>query len=258
MRSTKVWKTQHEYAFRSLNEHLELYDDWIWPNRYCDFKDLEVLDAGSGPGIQARLFAKYANSVTAIDLEALEVTKNNVKDLKNVICINADIRVMSLDKQFDVVNCVGTIHHTDDPTETFRNLFSHLKPGGRMIIWAYSKEGNFIMEKIIEPFRKHILKNASSSTLKLLSYILTSLMWMLGKTVYKVNLTFLPYKEYMNNFARLSFQRNLMNVYDKLNAPQQYFIENSTIKAWFNDSDFKDVHVSPYIGVSWRATGIKR
>jgi len=49
-----------------------------------------------------------------------------------------------------------------------------------------------------------------------------------------------------------------MNVYDKLNAPQQYFIPRTTIDAWFDNNNFVDVHISSYLGVSWRATGIKK
>jgi hypothetical protein len=61
----------------------------------------------------------------------------------------------------------------------------------------------------------------------------------------------------MMNFRKMSFERNLMNVYDKLNAPQQYFKSKSTIEEWFNDSKFENIKISSFLGVSWRATGIK-
>ena len=83
---------------------------------------------------------------------------------------------MDLGRQFDVVNCVGVIHHTDDPTVTFRNLVRHLRPGGRMIIWAYAKEGNFLMANVVEPFRKRVLDNAPHQVIWWLSTLLTTLM----------------------------------------------------------------------------------
>jgi SAM-dependent methyltransferase len=257
LRITKVWQTQHEYALDSLNEHIELYHEWILPNKYSDFKSLEILDAGSGPGIQAKLYSSFAKIVTAVDLEAIEVTKHHTKGINNIEWVCDDIRTMKLNKTFDVVNCVGTIHHTDNPTETFWNLYNHLKPGGRMIIWAYAKEGNFLMEYLIEPLRKKLLMNASSRLIKFLSSMLTLILWLLSKTIYKLPMKKIPYYFYMKNFSKMSFKRNLMNVYDKLNAPQQYFINKSTIQEWFSNSKFENVIISPFLGVSWRATGIK-
>lgn len=257
MRTTKVWQTQHEYALDALNKHIELYHEWIWPNKYSDFDNLEILDAGSGPGIQAKLYSKFAKLVVAVDLEAIEVTKQHTKGINNINWVCDDIRTMKLNKTFDVVNCVGTIHHTDNPTETFWNLYNHLKPGGRMIIWAYAKEGNFLMEYLIEPLRKRLLMNASSRLIKFISAILTLLMLLLSKTLYKLPIKKIPYYLYMMNFRKMSFERNLMNVYDKLNAPQQYFISKSTIEKWFNDSKFENIEISSFLGVSWRATGIK-
>jgi 2-polyprenyl-3-methyl-5-hydroxy-6-metoxy-1,4-benzoquinol methylase len=257
MRSTKVWKTQHELALTSLAEHLDLYHSWILPNKYSDFSNLEILDAGSGPGIQAKLYSNYAKKVTAVDLEAIEVTKTYTKGIQNIDWVSGDISKMQLNKSFDVVNCVGTIHHTDNPTKTFENLYDHLKPGGRMIIWAYSKEGNFLMEKFIEPIRQRFLSKANSKSLTILSWTLTLVMKVLSKTLYQFKLNSLPYFEYMENFKKMTFERNLMNVYDKLNAPQQYFIPRSMIESWFDESKFKEVIITSFLGVSWRATGIK-
>lgn len=257
LRTTKVWQTQHEYALDALNEHIELYHEWIWPNKYSDFDNLEVLDAGSGPGIQAKLYSKFAKQVVAVDLEAIEVTKQHTKGIKNIDWVCDDIRTMKLNKTFDVVNCVGTIHHTDNPTETFWNLYNHLRPGGRMIIWAYAKEGNFLMEYLIEPLRKRLLMNAGSRLIKIISTILTLIMLLLSKTLYQFPLKKIPYYLYMMNFKKMSFERNLMNVYDKLNAPQQYFITKTTIEEWFSAPKFGNVEISSFLGVSWRATGIK-
>jgi hypothetical protein len=76
-------------------------------------------------------------------------------------------------------------------------------------------------------------------------------------TIYLLPLNFLPYYEYFSNFRKLTFLRNALNVFDKLNAPQVDFITNERISKWFSGSDFKDVHISQYKGVSWRGSGVK-
>ena len=126
-----------------------------------------------------------------------------------------------------------------------------------MIIWAYAKEGNFLMEYLIEPLRKRLLMNAGSRLIKIISTILTLIMLLLSKTLYQFPLKKIPYYLYMMNFKKMSFERNLMNVYDKLNAPQQYFITKTTIEEWFSAPKFGNVEISSFLGVSWRATGIK-
>ena len=258
-RSTEVWKTQHEIAHQSLAEFTFLYQDWIFPNTFETMRDKDVLDAGSGPGVQIRLMAETARSVTAVDLEAIDVSKATTRDLVDKIQYRRDdISTMDLGRQFDVVNCVGVIHHTDDPTVTFRNLFRHLKPGGRMIIWAYAREGNFLMRTIVEPVRKVLLDAAPHRIVWALSVALTAALWPIVNSVYRLPLRFLPYYDYFANFRKLSFYRNVLNVYDKLNAPQQHFLSRETMEQWFNPDDFEDVHLSQYAGVSWRGSGTRR
>lgn len=258
-RSTDAWRIQHEVAGTSLRNFLWLYNDWIFPNKPSDFVGKSILDAGSGPGIQLELYAAFAKNVVAVDLEAIETSKNPATLLlQNVKFIQDNIMTMELGEKFDVVNCVGTIHHTDNPSLTFKNLFNHLKSGGRMIIWAYAKEGNFLMEKIVEPFRKKFLMKISKNQLILLSKSLTVVLYLLVYSIYLFPLKKLPYFDYFVNFRKLNFERNMMNVYDKLNAPQQYFISRETIELWFNSDLFTDIYIGKYAGVSWRASGTKK
>jgi hypothetical protein len=53
----------------------------------------------------------------------------------------------------------------------------------------------------------------------------------------------------------LTFAKNYQNVFDKLNAPQTHFISAETIKKWFSPDEFGDIHISSYLGISWRASG---
>lgn len=260
MRSTEVWKTEHDFQAAELEKFEFLYHEWSYPWKYADFKDKDVLDAGSGPRVQVRLLSQYASHVTAVDLEAIATTRDRTKQVDGapIEHVQADIAAMDLGKQFDVVNCVGVIHHTDDPSKTFQNLARHVKPGGIIIIWAYAREGNWLMEHIVEPLRQRLLARASHDTVWRLSLLLNALMWLPIQTIFRLPLRMLPYYEYFGNSRKMSFRRNALNIYDKLNAPQQHFIPEETIRLWFDESVFEDVHISLYKGVSWRGSGRKR
>ena len=259
VRSTEVWKTQHDAGVEALKTATFLYDEWIYPRRYEDFAGKGVMDAGSGPGIQVRLMAEHARHVTAVDLEAVDTTKAQTKDIAHKVeYVQADIATIDLGKQFDAVNCVGVIHHTDDPTATFKNLFKHTKVGGYLIVWAYAREGNFLVRTLVEPVRSAFLQSASHKTLWALGTLINASIWPIVNTVYRLPLKFLPYWAYFENYRKMAFRRNTPNIYDKLNAPQQHFIPEATMREWFNERDFEDIHLSLFMGVSWCGSGRRK
>ena len=126
-----------------------------------------------------------------------------------------------------------------------------------MILWVYSKEGNFLSEYFVEPVRKKFLTDISRKNLLMLSNVITFLMYLPIYSIYLLPLSFLPFYEYFINFRKLSFYRNSLNVFDKLNAPQVQFIGKSRAMNWLPGDKFSDVQISAYKGVSWRICGVK-
>ncbi len=239
------------------DNELFLFKDWIYPNRLEDFTGKEVLECGCGGGQHTSFVAPIAKSVTAVDLNTTEIAKERNKEFSNVEFVESDIASMNLGKTFDIVFSIGVIHHTDNPDKTFNNLKKHVKQGGRLIVWVYSAEGNSLVKNFVEPFRKMFLKNMKRKNLLMLSKIITAILYLPVYSIYLLPLEFLPFYEYFGNFRKLSFYRNNLNVFDKLNAPQVDFISKERITRWYDLSDFSDVSISQYKGVSWRGSGIK-
>lgn len=237
------------------DDELFLFNDWIHPNTLDDFRNKSVLEAGCGGGQHTGFVARYADHIVAVDLNSIEVAMERNAEFRNIDFVEADISEMSLGRTFDVVYSIGVIHHTDDPDKTVRNLVSHVKPGGKFIIWVYSKEGNWFAENIVERARRVFLKKLSVPSKLKLSQILTALMYAPIYTVYILPLRSLPYYEYFANFRKLSFRRNTLNVFDKLNAPQVVFIERQRVLSWFQFAQFANLHLASYKGVSWQASG---
>lgn len=251
---------QKQDEWRWQWEHLEddnkwLFEEWIAPHTLESFRGKTVLDCGCGGGQHAMFTAPYAKRVLGVDLNASEIARKRNAAFPNVEIREADLAQMDLGEQFDVVYCIGVIHHTDDPDATFRNIARHCKPGGRVIVWCYSHEGNFLNRTVLETLKRWILLRLPRSINLFIAHLLTMMLYPVIYTIYLLPLKFLPFYEYFQNWRRLGYERNMLNVFDKLNAPQTWFITRRRIEGWFSPDRFADIHISPYKGVSWRGSG---
>ncbi len=255
-------KKQKEWAeewSRYKDDSTFLFQEWIHPWTFEDFRGKRVLDAGCGHGRHTCMVAPYAKKIIGVDLNSAEIASKEVAEFDNAAVVEGDIARITFDEKFDVVFCIGVIHHTNDPTATFKHLTSLVKPGGRLIIWAYSHEGNFLNRTLVEGAKRWGLLKLPASVLHGLAWILTLGIYPIVYTIYLLPLRpILPYYEYFGNFRKLNLKKNVQNVFDKLIAPQTWFLKKEEVEAWFDPASFEDVHLSNYKGVSWRASGTKR
>jgi SAM-dependent methyltransferase len=182
-----------------------LFEDWIAPVKIEEFRDKDVLECGCGGGQHTAFVAPIARSITAVDLNTIDIARQRNAAYTNVRFVEADLGTMDLGRQFDIVFSIGVIHHTDNPDRSFERMFAHCKPGGRVIIWTYSAEGNALVRVLVEPARKLFLRHLPRSWLVWLARILTASMYPIVYSIYRLKaLRFLPYYEYFVNFRRLS------------------------------------------------------
>ncbi len=55
--------------------------------------------------------------------------------------------------------------------------YRHCKPGGLIIIWTYSAEGNELVRFLVEPMRKMILRHLPRKFVVALSYVVTAALY---------------------------------------------------------------------------------
>ncbi len=249
---------QEEWAYQwaRLEDREEwLFREWISPNRPEDFAGKTILDAGCGPGHHARLAARTAKRVVAMDLNAAAIAREKLADLRNVEVLDGDIATWDSGERFDVVYSVGVVHHTADPDRTVAHLRELLKPGGRLILWVYALEGNALNKWLLEPAKSAVIGRLPRPIVMALSHALTAALYPIVYSLYLLPLRGLPFYEYFGNFRKLTYKRNQANVFDKLNAPTTHFISREQGARWLNG--LADVHQSQYVGVSWRLSGTK-
>lgn len=108
-----------------------------------------VLIAGCGTGRHALYCALgYApkNETLAIDLSTASLgyamRKTKSINAKNLTFLQADILDLDLlEREFDIIESVGVLHHMADPMAGWRKLCARLKPGGVMRIGLYRDLG---------------------------------------------------------------------------------------------------------------------
>jgi len=157
---------------------------------------LSCLVAGCGTGKHPITLAK---NFTKVDVVALDLSKTSLAyairlaeqfQVHNIEFIHGDILdVRKIEKQFDVIECVGVLHHMEDPELGLSSLLAVLKPGGLLNIGLYStfarreikqlREANMkigmapTIENIRE-FRFELLNQGRSSFLKSKDFYATS------------------------------------------------------------------------------------
>jgi SAM-dependent methyltransferase len=109
---------------------------------------LNVLVAGCGTGEQAlRTASRFAGAeVLAVDLSRASLAYAQQRaaalGLGQIAFAEADLLALgALEDRFEVIECLGVLHHLADPAPGWRVLRALLAPGGYMRIGLYSRLG---------------------------------------------------------------------------------------------------------------------
>lgn len=138
--------------------------NWLAAYNFCtgrkpDRQDIRILDAGCGTGVGTE-YLVHLNphaKVTGIDISSgtLQVARERCQRSK---AERVEFHQLSLydvgqlPGEFDLINCVGVLHHLEDPLRGMQNLALKLAPGGLLHIFVYGELGRWeisLMQKAI-------------------------------------------------------------------------------------------------------------
>ncbi|WP_204139286.1 bifunctional 2-polyprenyl-6-hydroxyphenol methylase/3-demethylubiquinol 3-O-methyltransferase UbiG [Halomicronema sp. CCY15110] len=129
--------------------------NWLTAYAFCTGQkppreDVRILDAGCGTGVGTE-YLVHLNpeaAVTGIDLSAgaLAVAKERCQksgatraEFHHLSLFDAE----QLAGEFDLINCVGVLHHTPDPVGGIQALAKKLAPGGLLHVFVYGELGRW-------------------------------------------------------------------------------------------------------------------
>ena len=111
-----------------------------------DSANIDILIAGCGTGQHAigmaRIFAPARLLAVDLSLSSLGYAKRKTHELglSSIDYGQADLlKLGSLNRNFDVIGCVGVLHHLNDPWQGWRAMLPLLRPGGFMNLGLYSE-----------------------------------------------------------------------------------------------------------------------
>jgi SAM-dependent methyltransferase len=129
--------------------------NWLAAYNFCTGRkparqDVRILDAGCGTGVGTE-YLVHLNpqaQVTGIDLSAgaLAVAKERCQKSGADRATFHHLSLFDVEQipgEFDLINCVGVLHHTPDPIRGIQALAKKLAPGGLMHIFVYGELGRW-------------------------------------------------------------------------------------------------------------------
>ncbi len=138
--------------------------NWVSAYNFCaaqkpQRQNVRILDAGCGTGVGTEYLVHLnpTAQVVGMDLSAgaLDVAKERCQrsGANRVEFYHKSLfDVEQLPGEFDLINCVGVLHHTSDPIRGIKALAKKLAPGGIFHIFVYGELGRWeiqLMQKAI-------------------------------------------------------------------------------------------------------------
>ena len=147
------------------HDFLELINFYCFRGRNNFAGPFRILVAGGGTGDQTIFLAEQLRfnkqaEIVHLDVSAraMEIAKGraHVRRLTNITWINRSILELPALPlgQFDYINCVGVLHHLEDPAAGLRALNAVLKEDGAMMIMLYGKYGRTGVYQMQELMRR--------------------------------------------------------------------------------------------------------
>lgn len=145
-----------------------------------DVEGKKVLDAGCGMGRNSYWPLRWgAREVVAFDNDprTLASAQRTLSAFPNILVERHNLNRLPWRGEFDLVLCIGVLHHVDHPTVALENLVRALRTGGRLIVWVYSYEGNEWIVRFVDPVRLTLTSKLPLPLVHFLSYGASVPLW---------------------------------------------------------------------------------
>lgn len=220
-------------------------------------KGKQVADIGSGTGrIVNMLLDGGAARVVAVEpSDAFGVLQKNTatrKDRVTYIHERGDLLPPNLN--LDLVVSMGVLHHIPKPAPVIEAAFRSLRPGGRMFVWIYGREGNELylhFASLLRTFTKRVPHAGLMGLCSVLDIFLAAYIFLCRYIP-------LPMRSYMRNvLARYPRSVRKLTIYDQLNPAYAKYYSQEESELLLKSAGFINVSSWHRHGYSWSVIGQK-
>jgi len=222
-----------------------------------EFAGSRIADIGSGSGriVNMLLDANAAQVIAVEPSDAFAVLEQNTcyrADRVQLIRGTGDTLPPSED--LDYVLSIGVLHHVVDPAPIVRAARAALRPGGRLVVWLYAREGNELYLRLVTPLRT-VTKRLPHSLLMGAVYPLSLLCDFYGLLCRMLPL---PMRDYFRNHLRnLTAAQRRLTIYDQLNPAYAKYYRREEAYQLLAANGFTQVQLYNRHRYSWTVAGTK-
>jgi SAM-dependent methyltransferase len=244
--------TENDGHYASLDMLRDIVEPLLPVNQV---QGLRVLEIGSGTGRIARMLLDAgAEKVIAVEpSDAADVLRRNLADAGDRV----EIRHKRGDEiepapANDLIVSIGVLHHIADPRPVVAAAHAALKPGGRMLVWLYGREGNGLYLAIFGPLRM-VTRRLPDWLLRGACHALTAALFLYVAAARRIPL---PMHVYCRNvLSRYGYRHLFLTVFDQLNPAYAKYYSRDEAHALLADAGFAGVRVHHRHGYSWTVIG---
>lgn len=221
-----------------------------------ELRDTTVLDIGSGTGrIVNMLIASGVRRVVAVEPSAaFQVLVKNVSEPARVTCLNIAGEDIPRGLECDVAMSIGVLHHVPIPAPVVAAAYAALRPGGKLLVWLYGKEGNGLYLALASPLRFLTRRLAHRWLERLVAITDVPLR---GYIALCRRLP-LPMHRYMTQYLdKLAPDKRRLVIYDQLKPAYAKYYTQSEARELLESAAFTNVRTHHRHGYSWLVIGIK-
>jgi SAM-dependent methyltransferase len=245
----------------------EQFEDWMAPITKADAAGKRVLELGCGNGsLLVHMAAWKPARLLGVDLG--DSVASATRNMQQSGFSDWEVRKADLTAYrsvgFDLVYCIGVLHHLKDPKAGVESLIRNTKPGGRFHAWVYAKEGNGVIRFLVDPLRKLVChfpwwftKYAVATPLSVPYYLYAKTLRVLRRWSF---LSVLPLYQYSLWIATREFSFFRHVAFDQLVTPQTMYVSRALIEEWlasFPEVDRSSIYITMRNGNSWRFGGTR-
>jgi SAM-dependent methyltransferase len=178
-------------------------------------------------GRYASLVAAEGGEVVGVDVS--EAVDAGAARYPNVAFVQADVAALPfLPRQFDLVYSFGVLHHLPDPIVGLKSAFDMVRPGGRLLVWVYSKHGGLLRRGRLAG--RSLVRRMPALRRPLAALVAT---YLLALYVLPFRLTGRRPKRY-SFFADKGYRELFVDCYDALSAPLEIYLDADDCRRWID------------------------
>ena len=241
------------HARTQLDSHsgLPISHDRLWAalGGKSDLDGQRVLEAGSGAGRFTEVLAASGAELVTFDYStAVDANARNQAPSPRLHFFQGDIfKIPLAEASFDKVVCLGVIQHTPDPRAAFESLAKFVRPGGQLVIDAYTR--NFAArvqwKYLLRPITRRMPRDRLYRIIEVVTPPLVPVAKFLRRLAGRLGARLVPIVEYsyLGLSPELNVQWAILDTFDMYSPAFDHPQSLASVTRWFHDAGFDEVHV---------------